>query len=131
MPRVPKINLPPAIDSSHEAIGQRIARLRKASSMTQHELADKIGVNRSMVTDYECGRVRLYDEILARLAIALNTTTDEILGLKPASNGIPEIPLRIIKRLQKIESLPQFDQKSLLRTIDVYLKAAESNSSDS
>ena len=58
----------PVLDSSAKEIGTRIATLRKRKGITQKELAEKIGVTRTMVTDYECGRVRLYDEIIARLA---------------------------------------------------------------
>ena len=52
MPRKLKNPLPP-IDLGTESIGQRIARLRKQQGYTQQQLADKIGIERGLLTDYE------------------------------------------------------------------------------
>jgi transcriptional regulator with XRE-family HTH domain len=127
MSNQPNIESTSVIDSSHEAMGQRIARLRKALGMTQQGLAEKIGINRTMVTEYEAGRIRIYDEMIASLARALNTTADDILGLKHNQAEKPNVDLKIMKRLKKIESLPPFEQKTLLKTIDMYLKGANSD----
>jgi transcriptional regulator with XRE-family HTH domain len=81
MPAKPKYNLP-FIDFGEETIGQRIARIRKKKKISQQKLAEEIGIKRVLVSDYERGKVRLYDEMVARFAIALEVTTDELLGLK-------------------------------------------------
>ena len=65
-----------------ETTGQRIAKLRKKQGMSQQTLADKIGINRYLVSDYEIGRARIYDEMVKRFAIALDVSTDYLLGLK-------------------------------------------------
>ena len=122
MPRKPKSELPP-LQLGNETIGQRIARLRKERGYTQKELAEKIGIERTRVTDYELRRLRLYDEMVSRFALVLGVSTDEILGLsvKPHSPNTPD--LKITKRMHKIEKLPSYQKKSLLNTIDAYLKA--------
>ena len=81
MPRVPKQVLPP-LNLSDESVGQRIARIRKLKGLTQVQLAERIGIERTVIANYEKDRLRIYDEMLARIAIALSVTTDEILGLK-------------------------------------------------
>jgi len=74
-------------------------------------------------TDYETGRLHLSDEMLIRLARALNTSSDIILGLSEPNWESPS--LKLMKRLQKIENLPPNQQKVLLKNIDMFLKAAE------
>jgi transcriptional regulator with XRE-family HTH domain len=121
MARKSKFKLPP-LNEGKETTGQRLARLRKEKGHTQVELAEKIGIIQALISDYELDKLRLYDEMLSRFAIALDVSTDEILGLK--DRKLKENPpnLRIMKRLKKIEELPPSKQKSILQTIDGFLK---------
>ena len=80
MPRKP--DLPPLNLVNDETIGQRLARLRKKKKMTQQELAEKIGVQRYLIANYEQGRTRIYDEMLIRLALELDCTVDYLVGFK-------------------------------------------------
>jgi transcriptional regulator with XRE-family HTH domain len=123
MPRKMKAQLPPLDTHDMETIGQRIARARKAHGLTQQQLANLIGIARPLVTDYETGRLRLNDDMLARFSRALAVSADVLLGLTPGT-GLTSYPdLKITKRLKEIEQLPQQQKKSLLLTIDNYLKA--------
>jgi transcriptional regulator with XRE-family HTH domain len=81
MPQKCKDELKP-LNLSDESIGKRIARIRKSRELTQEQLAKKIGITRSRLSKYEIDRIRLYDEMVARFAIALEVSADEILGLK-------------------------------------------------
>ncbi len=121
MPNKLKKKLPP-LELAKETIGQRIARFRKERGYTQKELAEKIGILHTLVSDYERGKIRLYDEMVTRFAIALEVTTDEILGRKEDKHSNTTPSLRIMKKLSKIESLPPSRQKILLKTIDVFLE---------
>lgn len=123
MPRTPKAVLPP-LTLGKETIGQRIARIRKQHGYTQQELANKIGIERNLISDYERGRIRLYDEMVTRFALALGAKTDDILGLKESNHIIKEEPsLRITKRVIRIQNLPLSKQKSILQIIDGFLKS--------
>jgi len=130
MPLPEKSNSSTVLDSFHESMGQKITRHRKALGMTQLSLAEKLDINRTMITEYESGRVRIYDEMLAKLAGALNTTVDDLLCLDAGPTGNLTVDLKIMKRLKKIESLPPFEQKTLLKTIDTYIKGAGVGASD-
>lgn len=123
MPRLPQAKKAPVLDSTAKEIGSRIAGLRKQKGITQKELAEKIGVTRTMVTDYECGRVRLYDEILARLAIVLECSADMILGLKPVSKIDSSPQLKFTRRIKELEQLPEIKQKAILKTLDDLIRA--------
>jgi transcriptional regulator with XRE-family HTH domain len=122
MPRLPKEKRPSVIPVNQLAIGERLAKLRKIAGLTQKELAEKIGVTRTVITDYECGRVRIYDEMLARLANVLHTSADAILGI--GTSKAKDAPsLRISKRINDLEKLPEQKKKAILKTLDDLIKA--------
>jgi hypothetical protein len=67
-----------------------------------------------------------------RFAIALEVSTDELLGLnsgngdgkgKVKSEG-KKPSRKVLRRLEKIEQLPTNQQAVLLKTIDTFIKAA-------
>ena len=109
--------------SLNDSIGQRIARLRKDRGMTQKELADALSVSQPVISDYENDVIRLPVDVLIPLSQLLNTTADELLGLKTEgkqtdSNGTNR---RLIRRLKEIDKLSKRDQEALFRTIDAFL----------
>ncbi len=124
MPRKSRLKLSPLV-LGKETIGQRIARLRKERGYTQKELAEKIGIIHNLVSDYETGKLRLYDEMVTRFAIALEVGTDEILGLKQDNHKHVKPSLKIMRRLGKIESMPPAQQKTVLKSLDLMIKSAE------
>lgn len=103
-------------------MGKRIANLRKQKGLTQWELADKMGIARSLITDYERGKLRLFDEIIIKLADAFEMTTDDVLGYKTQKEPI-EAKVRIMKRFREIETLPEMKKKAILKTIDDLIRA--------
>jgi len=80
MPQKSKNNLIP-LDICDETIGKRIARTRKEKGFTQKSLAEKIGITRSRLSNYEIDRIHLNDDMLIRFAIALNVSLDYLVGL--------------------------------------------------
>lgn len=106
-----------------ETPGQRLARLRKERGWTQVELAERIGITQTLLSDYERGKLRLNADMIVQLAAALETTTDEL--LKPSASRSPlrrKPSLRLQRRMEKIEKLPAHQQNYLLKTIDGFLK---------
>jgi transcriptional regulator with XRE-family HTH domain len=87
MPKKP--DLPPLDLVNGETIGHRLARLRKKKKLTQQELADKIGVKRYLIANYEQGRTKIYDEMLVRLAIELDCTVDYLVGFQQKNTSEP------------------------------------------
>ncbi len=63
-------------------MGKRIKELRLESELNQSQLAEIIGCVQNTVSRYESGEKSPSIEMLARLAIALKTTTDYLLGLE-------------------------------------------------
>jgi transcriptional regulator with XRE-family HTH domain len=127
MPRKLKTQLP-ALHLGSETIGQRIARIRKKRGLTQAQLGKKIGITQNLVSDYETGTVRLFDEMVARFALALKVSTDEILGLRSSSHIEPPTTLRVMKRVQQLEKLPALRKKLVLRMLDDLIRASSTRS---
>lgn len=120
-----RLKLPPIEYATPETFGQRLARIRKERGLTQVELAQKVGIIQSIVTSYEVGRLRMHPEMVVRMARALDVTTDELLGNKTSRPlGEGKLTLKVVRRLSKIESLPEHEQRVLLKTIDTFLKAS-------
>jgi len=113
----------PSIEYDSSMIGQRISFFRKKKGFTQKELADMIGIKQTLVSDYETGRIRIFAEILARFSIALNVSTDDLLALENENKNRNQINLRIMKRINKIETLPETKKKAILKTIDDLIRA--------
>ena len=110
-----------------ETFGQRLARLRKERGFTQVEIAERVGIIQALVSDYERDKLRLNAEMVVRFAAALEITTDELLQPKGSRPPLRRKPsLRMLRRLEKIESLPAHQQATLLKTIDTFLKGAGS-----
>ena len=124
MPNKLKTKLPP-LNLSNKTPGQRIAQFRKERGYTQKELAERIGILHSLVSDYERSRLRMNDEMVTRFALALEVTSDEILGIKKENHKNIKPSLRIMRRLNRVEKLPLPKQKALLQIIDGYLKGEE------
>jgi len=112
-------------NTDEETIGLRLARLRKERGFTQVELAQKMGLVQALISDYERGRLRLHDEIIIRFAKALGVNADEILGLDSSEKKQDKPSLRLVRRMKKIENLPKSKQRTLIETIDNFLKGAE------
>jgi transcriptional regulator with XRE-family HTH domain len=123
MPQVPKHELKP-LDLGSQTIGQRIAGLRKERGLSQADLAERIGISRQLVASYERERVRLYDEMVARFALALGVSADEILGLdQSGSTDTKHTSLRVTRRLRELDQLPEQKRKAILKTLDDLIRA--------
>lgn len=61
-------------------IGERIKALRREQGLTQHALADKVYVARSMITQIELGLRAPSAELRAALATALGTEEAALTG---------------------------------------------------
>ena len=117
MPRVSRLKLPPL--PAKESIGERVGRIRKERGFTQVELAEKIGVIQSIVSAIERDVLKLSAEMAVRFALALEVSTDDLLMPTQRNGSQGKKPSRkILRRLEKIETLPRTQQMAVLKTID-------------
>lgn len=124
MPRKSQLQMEPLRFGKDESLGQRLARIRKSRGYTQQELAERVGSIQVLVSDYERDKLRLSAEMAIRFAHALEVTTDELLGMtEPKTNG-HKPSRKILRRLEKIDTLRPQQQAILLKTIDTFLRGA-------
>lgn len=125
MPTKRKQALPP-LKISDSPFGKTLAAIRKKKGLTQAELADRVGINQPLLSDYERGRLQMSAEMAVRFALALNVSCDVLLGVKDSKiNGTKTPSRKIMKRLDQIQNLSDHNQRTLLRTIDGFLKGVE------
>lgn len=118
----------PPIDLGDEELGERLARLRRDKGLTQVELAEKIGIIQPVLSDYERGRLRPYAEMVARFAVALEVSADELLGLRSPrrdrSRDDPETR-RLWKSFQLVAGLPEKDRRAVIRLVNSLVSAKQ------
>ncbi|WP_131038711.1 helix-turn-helix domain-containing protein [Clostridioides difficile] len=115
-----------------ESLGDRIATLRKELDINQKELATKVGITEASLSRYENNLREPKSEIIVRLAKALETSTDYLLGVNDNTKISKEDKLIIEnlsvsektkKLLEKIYSLEKEDREAIEKMIDnAYLK---------
>lgn len=121
MSKRPTIKKPP-LDFGGETLGERLARFRKQRGYTQAELAQKVGIGQVLVSAYETDRRQFSAQMAVRFALALDVSMDKFLHPK-AKKAVTKKPnRRVLRRMEKIESLPFHQQTHLLKTIDGFLK---------
>ena len=107
---------------SYRDIGARIRTLRQQRDRTQTDLADLLGTKQTAISEVERGNRGLTVQQLVKVARALKASPNEILG--EGSNGTQRPrSARILRRLHRIEQLPEAQQDALLQMIDGAIKA--------
>ncbi len=117
----------PNDDIGNPDLGARLAKLRKASGLSQLQLAEKLGVTQPLISRYEKGDRRMYDDLIIETARALGVTPNDLLGVAPSKPIAPElqsVSRRMIKYLKKVEALPRRAQDKVIATIELALKGA-------
>ena len=98
-------------------IAENIKRLRKASGLTQAELAAKMGTIQKVISDYENGRAKPPRDRLPLLARIFGTTVDQLLGhdalAQPQAKPINKNK-RTAKLVDAFEKLSPTDQRVIL-----------------
>jgi transcriptional regulator with XRE-family HTH domain len=124
MPRKRTLKLTP-LDYGNEAVGQRLARIRKQRGLTQVQLAKEMGLIQSLVSDYETNRLQLSAEMAVRFSLALNVSMDELLHPKTKKkSAAKKTSLKVVRRMEQIEKLPPRQQAFVLSALDSILRGA-------
>lgn len=96
--------------------GTVLKQLRLGADMTQKEVAEKIGVTKSVISYYELQERTPSPEVLVKLASMFNVTTDYLLGIEHSAgstldvSGLLEEDIQFLKNT--IELLRKKNQKS-------------------
>lgn len=109
----------PAKKPPETAFGKRLVVFRQARGLTQIQLAKAAGTTQRAISYYETEADFPPAPALITLARVLRVSVDELLGLKPAKldEGNAQ-KRRLWKRFQRMESLPERDQRAVIRLIN-------------
>ena len=118
MPRPHTRRTPRPYSKADAELGARLKVLRIERGLSQIGLAERSGIDQRMISCYELGYVRIPAAELIRMAGILKVSVKEFARNTDASaNGAKS--RKILKLVEKIETLPPRDQRGLLRTIEL------------
>ena len=109
------------MNTNIKEIGVRIVKARKSLGMSQAELADKLGISVSHMSDIELGKTNYGIDILIRLLEALQISANKLLQPDTAdakSNYVSEISYLIADCSKK-------DMEIIYKTICALISALE------
>lgn len=78
-------------------MGQRIMVRRKSLSMTQEELAEKLGVSTQMISNLELGKKAIRPENLAKVCSVLELSADFILTGTNTKTAVDAVAEKLIQ----------------------------------
>lgn len=108
---------------SKDEIGRRVRALRLAREMTQAELARAIGTHAPNVSSIEHGLRGLSLQQAVKLSKALKVSADEILRpSRPALEKKRPPSAKLLRRIERIQTLPRTKQRTVLDLLDAFLE---------
>lgn len=128
---MPRFSKKPSQSPEELLVNQNIVKYRKLRGLSQQALADVIGFSRSGLADIESGKNNVGNVVLVRIAKVLQVSSDILLGLTQTDVGDVTVSLRLARRLQEIDKLPDTKKKHVLRAIDDLLRANLPNTAES
>ncbi len=115
----------PRQKESPSVFGGRLIAARRTRNITQTQLALAIGSTQRAISYYEAEGGNPPMEVAAKIAKALNTTADDLLGLAEA-NDQPEPATtderRLWRRFRQLLTLPEKDRRAVMRMLDSLAK---------
>ena len=105
----------PAINN----FGKRLAKIRKASGLTQQQLGDQVGVSKRVIAYYEGETKYPPAHLIAPLSKALSVSTDELLGLKKTKSALDPKLAALWRRLKVLETFSEKDRKAVVQFVEV------------
>jgi transcriptional regulator with XRE-family HTH domain len=109
---------------SYKDIGERVRALRLARDLTQTQLAKILGTSQTALSETERGNRGLTVQQVVKLSTALKTTPNDILGAgkRQRPNARPQ-DARVLRRLSRIEKLPDSQRQAVLKILDGIIEA--------
>lgn len=104
------------------AIGQRIAQARERAGISQAQLAERLGVTQPTVAYWERKAVNIRSDVLARIARALDVSTDELLGTKPSSTRAVKPAGKARRVFDAVSRLPRRQQEKIVEVVEAMVE---------
>ncbi len=103
------------------SISERIKKLRIENNLTQSDLAEKVGLTYVQIGRYEKGKSSPSSDILQKLAVALNTSSDFLMNGNTQQVEAQLTDRELIQQFKEVENMNN-DDKHLIKTfIDAFI----------
>lgn len=102
--------------------GKTLKRLRTYRNLTQQQLADKLGVDKSTISCYESGKRTPDFEVEEKIADLFNVDLDALRGREPIDYSTVQDNERIKMLLTLARRLPDADLNYLIITAEALLR---------
>lgn len=106
-------------------IGKRIKAAREAAGLSAKELADKIGISQTRLSNWEQGINRPMADHIAVIASALGVSTDTLLGTTSQAASVDIITLQ-----RGMKNMSPEEQKKLVEMARLMFKKAFEDGDD-
>jgi transcriptional regulator with XRE-family HTH domain len=129
-PTMPKKPTEQDRESGNIEHGTRLAKIRREAGLNQAQLGERIGVDQSIISRFENGQRKMYDDILTELAEALGVTPNDILGVAPCKTIKTEeatVSRRLLRNMKQIEELPRRARDKVIATLELALRGAKNS----
>ena len=84
-------------------LNKRIYELRMSFNWTQVQLAQKLGVTKQTVSNWENDNIQPSIDMLVKISKIFNVTTDYLLGLVPVNSiNVDGLPIEFISHIVQI-----------------------------
>ena len=106
-------------------LGARIAHARQHAGLSQNGLAQKLGISRNVIAQWERSAVALKAEQLLALADTLSVTVDSLVGRdQPTKRGGGPVG-KARQVFERVSQLPRATQQRILANVEDALTAYE------
>jgi transcriptional regulator with XRE-family HTH domain len=106
-----------------ENLTKRLVELRKAEGLTQVQVAKNLGITQGSYAHYERGLRRIPLDMIPRIAEAINTSEETLLGLEPKKGKRGPLS-KLEKRFERVRTLPKKEQELAIDMLDRIINAA-------
>ena len=103
--------------------GKRLRTCREAKNLSQQDLSAKLKTSYTVIGKYERDEMIPSVEVAKKLAKLLDTTVGYLLGETEEVNILKDPTM--LKRLNELNALPDEEKKSILLTLDAFLRDAK------
>ncbi|MBN4073887.1 helix-turn-helix transcriptional regulator [bacterium AH-315-E07] len=95
----------------YQELGQRIAKLSKAQSLTQVQLAEHLGIAQQTMAHYEGGTLRIAVALLKSLAGVLQVAVEQLMDEEMPSKSKRGPTSKLQRQVEQVRLMPRTKQK--------------------
>ncbi len=103
-------------------LGEKIKQLRQEKDLSLEKLAQNIDIAKSILWKYEKNQTSPSSEIIKRIAVFFNVSTDYLLFDTTEKENITAISdKKLLKQFEEVDKMETSDKEYVMKTIDLVI----------